>query len=381
MDLPGGQVTRIAIDYTSAIQQRAGIGRYTRHLVTALAALDHATNYVLFSAGHDPSPPPWPANFTRCELPISDRYLSIIWQRLRLPVPIELFTGRVDVFHSPDFVLPPLIRARKVLTVHDLSFIRYPECSSPALLQYLIRSVPPSVRRADYLLADSLSTKQDLIELLGIPEERITVVYAGYDPRFNQQPQVNDQAILSQHGIKDPYILGLGTLQPRKNFSTLIRAYNQLAREHQILHKLVIAGGKGWLYDDIFDTVKELGLEERVLFTGFVDDEHLPALYRGAELFAFPSLYEGFGIPIIEAMGCGTPVVTSTSSSLPEVAGDAALCVNPHDSTALTDAMWRSLSDTTLRQTLRQRGLERVKLFSWENAASTLLKVYRKALV
>lgn len=373
-------MTRIAIDYTSAIQQRAGIGRYTRHLITALAALDHTTRYVLFSAGRDPLPPAWPANFTRRELPISDRYLSIIWQRLRLPLPVELFTGQVDVYHSPDFVLPPFIRARKVLTVHDLSFIRYPECSSPALLQYLVHFVPPSVRRADYLLADSLSTKHDLIDLLGIPEERVTVVYAGYDPRFHPQPQAKDRAVHEQYGINGHYILALGTLQPRKNFTTLIRAYNLLVHEHHIPHKLVIGGGKGWLYDDIFATVQELGLGERVVFPGFVADEHLPALYRGADLFAFPSLYEGFGIPVLEAMGCGTPVVTSNTSSLPEVAGDAAICVDPQDSAALADAIWHALSDDTLRQTLRQRGLERVKLFTWEKAAIALLEVYRRAL-
>jgi glycosyltransferase involved in cell wall biosynthesis len=374
-------VTRIAIDYTSAIQQQAGIGRYTRHIITALAALDHTTDYLLFSAGRDPTPPIWPANFKRRELPISDRYLAILWQRLRLPIPVELFTGRVDVYHSPDFVLPPLIQACKVLTVHDLSFIRYPECSSPALLQYLLHSVPHSVHRADYLLADSLSTKNDLIELLGIAQERVTVVYAGHDPRFNPQVQVTDGAIQETYGIKGPYILALGTLQPRKNFATLIRAYNLLVKEHHIPHKLIIGGGKGWLYDDIFDTVRELNLEELVEFPGFVADEHLPALYRGADVFAFPSLYEGFGIPILEALGCGTPVITSTTSSLPEVAGDAALYIDPQDYAALADAIWQAISDATLRQTLRQRGLERVMLFTWEKAATTLLDVYHRAVV
>jgi glycosyltransferase involved in cell wall biosynthesis len=271
-------VTRIAIDYTSAIQQQAGIGRYTRHLVNALAAIDQVTRYVLFSAGHDPSPPDWPANFTRRELPISDRYLSIMWQRLRLPLPVELFTGRVDIYHSPDFVLPPVIKALKVLTVHDLSFIRCPECSSPALLQYLLHSVPPSVRRADFLLADSSNTKNDLIELLHIPEERISVVYAGHDPRFCPTPQNDDPTIRERYGIKGRYILGLGTLQPRKNFAALIRAYNTLIHEHSIPHKLVIGGGKGWLYDDIFASVKELGLTDRVLLPGFIADQHLPAL-------------------------------------------------------------------------------------------------------
>ncbi len=371
---------RIAIDYTSAIQQKAGIGRYTRNLVSALAKIDRQTPYVLFSAGRDAQPPAWPGNFSRRELILSDRQMAIIWQRLKLPLPIEVFTGRISLFHSPDFVLPPVAAAIKVLTIHDLSFVRHPECSSPALLKYLVASVPPSIWRADWLLADSANTKDDLVELYTIAPERITVVYAGYDPVFEITPSADDAAIRAQYGIKTPYIFGLGTLQPRKNFTTLIRAYYQLIQEKHIPHQLVIGGNKGWLYENIFDAVQQLNLADRVSFLGFVEDAHLPALYRGADLFAFPSLYEGFGIPILESMGCGTPVVTADNSSLPEVAGDAALLVDARDASALADAMWRVLDDSALRQTMRERGLERVKLFSWEKAAETLRSVYRQAL-
>jgi len=371
---------RIAIDYSSAVLQQAGIGRYTRNLIGALAKLDHDTPYVLFSAGRDLQPPAWPENFVRRELPLSNRYVLKAWHRVKLGIPIELFTGKVDLFHSPDFVLPPTLAARKVLTIHDLSFIRYPHCSSPGLLRYLLKAVPPSIRRADHLLADSENTRNDLVELLGVAQERITVLYLGYDCRFNAAPQPEDTQSLRVHGIQTPYILSIGTLQPRKNYPALIRAFYQLVEHSHIPHTLVIGGEKGWLYQDIFDTVEELGLQERVRFVGHVPDAHLPALYRCADVFAFPSLYEGFGIPLLEAMGCGTPVVTANTSSLPEIAGDACLLVDPHNTDELANALLRALSDSALRATLRDRGLQRVKLFSWEEAARTLLAVYHNQL-
>jgi glycosyltransferase involved in cell wall biosynthesis len=369
-------VTRIGIDYTAAVQQGAGIGRYTRGLIGALAALDRSNRYVLFSAGRDAAES-WPTNFSRRALPLSDRHLAILWQRLRLPVPVELFTGRVDIFHSPDFVLPPVVAARTALTIHDLSFMRYPECSSPPLLEYLMRSVPRSVARADLLLADSASTRQDLVDLLGVPEERVRVVYAGVEERFAPvQDDALVRATLHQYGIQRPYILGLGTLQPRKNFVRLIRAYDRLRRERNLPHQLIIGGGRGWLYEEIDACIESLGLHEQVRLIGFVNDNDLPALYTAADVFAFPSLYEGFGIPVLEAMACGTPVVTATASSLPEVAGDAALLVSPTDEEALADALWRALDDTALRETLRRRGFEQVQRFTWKAAAQQLLASY-----
>jgi glycosyltransferase involved in cell wall biosynthesis len=368
---------RIGIDYTSAVRQHAGIGRYTRGLIGALAQTDTQNDYVLISAGRDPERKRWPANFSLRELPLTDRHLAILWQRLRLPLPVELITGRVQIFHSPDFVLPPVWRATTVLTVHDLSFMRYPECSSPPLLDYMMRAVPPSVRRADVLLADSEATRQDLVELLNVPPEKIHVIYPGVEPGFAPE---RDPAALrrvrERYGIQRPYILGLGTLQPRKNFQRLIEAYALLRGRHGLTHQLVIGGGKGWLYETIYATIETLGLKSDIVLPGFVRDEDLPALYTGADLFAFPSLYEGFGIPVLEAMACGTPVVTATASSLPEVAGDAALLVPPEDVEALADALWRALEDSALRQTLVQRGAAQVARFKWEYSARRLMDVY-----
>ena len=346
-----------------------------------MAQQDHDTSYVLFSAGRDPQPPTRSANFTRRELPLNDRQLSLLWQRLRLPLPVELVTGRVDLVHSPDFVLPPVAHAKTVLTIHDLSFMRYPECSSPPLLKYLLDAVPRSVARADCLLADSESTRQDLIELMHVPPERVFVVYAGVEDRFWATADTEQEAQTpARYGLDRPYILSVGTLQPRKNYPRLIRAYAQLRLEHHIPHQLVISGGRGWLYEEIDATIRELGLMDQVRLMGFVGDDDLPALYRGASVFAFPSLYEGFGIPMLEAMCCGTPVVTSTASSLPEVAGDAALTVNPHDVAAIAEALWRALDDETLRNELRQRGYERARCFTWAGAAQSLRDVYAKVL-
>lgn len=369
---------RIAIDYTAAVRQRAGIGRYTRGLVRALAEVDHETAYLLFSAGREAPERPWPANFRKRELPLSDRHLAILWQRLRLPFPVELLTGPIDLFHSPDFTLPPVRRARTVLTIHDLSFLRHPECFSKPLLGYLLANVPRAVGRADFLLADSESTRQDLIELLSVPPERVAVVYPGVEAHFAPLADAAPlEAHLARYGIRRPYLLGVGTLQPRKNFVRLIRAYYALRERYRIPHRLVIAGGKGWLFEEIEETIHALRLEEWVQITGFIPDEDLPALYQGADVFAFPSLYEGFGIPILEALACGTPVVTSNTSSMPEAAGKAALFVDPEDVEALAEALWTLLQDAALRNALRACGFEQVKHFSWAASARKVCSIYR----
>ncbi len=366
---------RIGIDYTAAVRQGAGIGRFCRGLIGALAELDHSNDYVVWSGGRGAAEPHWPPNYRRLTLPLSDRHLALIWQRLRLPLPVEWITGRLDLYHSPDFVLPPVRRARTLLTVHDLSFMRHPECSSPALYDYLINAVPRSVAQADLVLADSAHTQRDVIELLGVPAERTRVVYAGLEPSFRPVPDgPARQAALARYGIEPPYVLGVGTLQPRKNFARLIAAFRLARERHQLPHRLVIAGGRGWLYDDILVAAREAG--DAVLLAGYVDDSDLPALYSAADLFAFPSLYEGFGIPLLEAMGCGTPVLTAQASSLPEVAGDAALLVEPTDIEAIAAGLWRLLSDEALRQQLLRRGQERIQRYTWAAAARELLAAY-----
>ncbi|MCL4459347.1 MAG: glycosyltransferase family 4 protein [Chloroflexi bacterium] len=375
---------RIGIDYTAAVNQGAGIGRHVRSLVSAIAENDSQNEYVLFY-GYRGEKRPGPflggrPNFQEKAIRLSDRTLTIIWHRLGLPLPLDLLIGRVDVFHSPDFVLPPLRSGARVLTIHDLSFLLFPEYHDEGLRTYLERAVPASLTRADQIVAVSENTKNDLICLLDAPPDRVEVVYNGLDERF---APVRDASTLSdvrkRCRLEAPFILNVGTIEPRKNLSRLIQAYAELLGEPGFEHQLVIAGKRGWLYDEIFDKVDELGLSKKVRFLGYVPEEDLPALYSLADLFVFPSLYEGFGLPLLEAMACGTPVIASTSSALPEVVGDAGLLVKPTDVAGLAEAMGRTLSDRDLRQDMVRKGLERSKRFTWRGAAEKILRIYQRA--
>jgi len=376
---------RIGIDYTAAVQQGGGIGRYTRNLIRALAELDRENRYTLFVAGgygEGDGLGMWPENFRVRSVPISDRWVSILWQRLRLPVPVQLVTGPLDLFHSPDFVLPPTGRTPAILTVHDLSFLRVPQFFVPGFREYLEKAVSRAVKRARHILADSESTRHDLVELLGVEAERVSVLYPGVESRFQPVQDVDDlNRVVARYDLPERFVLGLSTLQPRKNFDGLIKAFGQLLAEHgdgpevADLH-LVIGGGKGWMYDDVLAMVEGAGLSGRVRFPGFVDDADLPALYTLATAFAFPSWYEGFGIPVLEAMACGTPVVTADNSSLPEAAGDAALLVDAADTDALAGSLFRLLADEALRARLLPVGQAQAKRFTWESSAQQLLDLY-----
>jgi glycosyltransferase involved in cell wall biosynthesis len=370
---------RIGFDATSAVSQGGGIGRYTRELLRALADVDSENDYRVFYASRTrPHPlPPLPANFHITPLPFHDIWLARLWHRARVPFPVNWIIGPIDIFHSPDFTLPPTSRrTRTLLTVHDLSFVRDPESAAPGLRRYLEVVVPRSVARADHILADSLATRDDLIELYGTASQKISVLYSGVNDTF--QPVRNPaalEAVRARYTLgAAPFILAVSSLQPRKNFVRLIQAFAQLP--HPELN-LVIAGGHGWLYDSIFAEVERLKLNGRVIFPGFVADADLPALYSAARVLAYPSLYEGFGLPMLEAMACGTPVVASTASCLPEVAGDAALLVPPTDVEALAHALNRLLTDENLRAQLIAKGAERVRQFSWGKSARELVEIYR----
>ncbi|HOG45908.1 MAG TPA: glycosyltransferase family 1 protein [Anaerolineae bacterium] len=370
---------RIGVDYTAAVRQGAGIGRYTRGIIGALAAQDRESSYRLFVAGrgaqgHTPHAP----NVRTRRVPLTDVEAAWLWQDLRLPLPIELLLGPLDVFHSPDFVLPPVWRARTIVTVHDLSFLRVPEHAHPRVLAYLLRSVPRAVRRADLVLAVSECTARDLVELLGVPRERVLVICPGVDAHFRPVEDADTlTAVRRRYGLERPFILGVGTLQPRKNLTGLIEAFARLTAQRSLPHELIIAGREGWLYEPIFARVQALRLHDRVRFLGFVADEDLPALYTLAGCLAYPSFYEGFGLPALEAMACGTPVVASSTSSLPEVAGPAALLVDPHDVDGLAAALDRALHDEQLRAGLCRAGRQRAAQFTWRRAAQQLLAAYR----
>lgn len=373
----------IGIDYTAAVWQGAGIGRYTRELVRSAIALDGPFHYTLFYAAGGLSPDsPYVKDVQHLAatsprvravpLPLAPRLLTILWQRLRIPLPVELFTGRLDIVHAPDFVLPPT-RSRTLLTVHDLTFLVQPACFEASLQRYLARAVPRSLQRATMVLADSQATRMDLIHQLGVDPERVVVVYPGVAPRFRPIPKQEVEPTRQRLGLPTEFLLFVGTLEPRKNIVRLIEAIKLLSSPIP----LVIAGRKGWLYEEIFSAVERLHLTDVVCFLDFVDDADLPALYNLARAFVYPSLYEGFGLPVLEALACGTPVVTATVSSLPEVAGEAAILVDPRNSAAIAAGIQQALDDTARLRVVAPRQAQR---FTWEQSARTLLDCYQRAM-
>ncbi len=373
---------RIGIDVTSALTQGGGIGRYTRELVQALIAQNSTDEFHFFSAKIPESQSkanllPKASNVRYQTAPLGERWMYRVWYRARLPVPVQWFTGKLNLYHSPDFVLPPTSGTiPTLLTVHDLSFLHYPETFPSALVQYLNQIVPWSVGRATHILADSKATKADLESLWGVSSDKITVLYSGVNEIFRP---IEDEMIIATVRVKygldeQPYVAAVGTVQPRKNYQMLIRAFKEVAVK--LPHDLVFIGGKGWLDQEMKLEVDRQGLQGRVKFTGFVDDEDLPVLYSGASILAFPSLYEGFGLPILEAMACGLPCLISDASSLPEVGGDAARYLSPTDEAAWTKGMMDLLTDGEKRSLMSEFGKKRARLFSWNKAATALMNVY-----
>lgn len=369
----------IGIDYTAAVHQTAGIGRYSREMVRALAAAPAKFDYRLFVAdANRMTRPLLPAsNFAWCPTRLTERWLARLWYRLRLPLPIESWTGPLDLFHAADFFLPPVRPGtRTIVTIHDLSFVRLPETVMPGMANHLNKWVPRSVQRADHVIAVSEATRQDLIELYQTPPEKISVLYHGVTPDFKPVLEPDKlSGVRQKYNLgQQPFILSVGTIQPRKNYRRLIQAFATL----DPALALVIVGSKGWNYADVLAEITHQNLAKRVHLLGFVADADLPALYSAANLFVYPSLYEGFGLPVLEAMACGTPVVASNQSALPEVVGEAGLLVDPADIEAMAAAMAHVLSDTGLRQTLAEAGPARAAQFTWAGMADHLLALYQK---
>jgi glycosyltransferase involved in cell wall biosynthesis len=277
-----------------------------------------------------------------------------------------------DVLFVPAHVLPIRHPHRSVVTIHDLGYEQFPEAHTAAQRRYLRLSTRWSARAATALIVPSAATAADLVRLYAVPRAKIHVVPHGLSPRFRPEPDPQRiAAAQARYGISGPYFFSLGTVQPRKNLARLLEAFAQIGGSPQ----LVIAGKRGWLSEPIERRARELGLEDRVRFAGYVADEDAPALLTGALAFLFPSLYEGFGMPLLEAMACGAPVLASGTSSLPEVADGAALLVNPTDTSAIAAAIARLASDGDLRAMLRKRGLARAAAFSWDHCARQTLDV------
>lgn len=404
---PNSSLLRVAIDVTPAVTQGAGIGRVARELARALPLLDRDTAYTYLyappddtgaiPAGWSPLPrmpeaavhlPPLATGFgpggnvAMRRLPLTAEWTTRLWHRLHAPIPVERFTGEIDTYHALDYVAPPVERARLLVTVHDLSFLAVPEHAEPRLAAYLARVAPLSMRRADRVICVSAFTAREVVERLGIPEGRVVVVPNGVDGRF-RPPQPGEReaaraAVAPFVGDADrPYLFAVGTVQPRKNYETLLHAFARL-RTAGCPHRLVIAGAKGWRYEGVYQTLHALDLASDVVIASPPDDL-LPALYAAADCAVAPAWYEGFGLSVLEACATGTPVVASNIPPHREIGGNAARYFPPDDPAALAEAIAATLEEDDLRRVRRRAlGLARAAEMGWGDAARTLLRVYRE---
>jgi glycosyltransferase involved in cell wall biosynthesis len=291
--------------------------------------------------------------------------------------PVQLIKDKLDNYLSTMPALPIYCPSPRVVVIHDIIPIILPQTHSTRYEMIFKMEIAHALKYASGIIADSNSTKQDLVKHFHLEPSRVVVIYPGYDNKLFSP--VTDEALIERvmhkYEINEKYILFIGVIVPRKNIERLIKAYRLLKKKGLIKHKLVIAGPKGWLYEGIYKLVHDLELDGDIIFTGYVSDEDLPVLLSNAEVFVCPSLYEGFGIPPLESMACGTPVVVSTASSLPEVVGDAGITVDPYNVEAIAEAIHSVISDAVLQGQMRRKGLERARLFSWEKAARQTLEV------
>lgn len=366
----------IGIDASRALRaRRTGTETYSLQLIRHLLALNSGHRFRLYCDQ------PIPAELDDLAASRSTEIRVIrfprLWTHLRLSA--EVMMHAPDVLFVPSHVLPLLHPRRSVVTIHDLGYVVFPQAHRRLNRWYLRAGTRFSARTAARVLADSQATKDDLVRHCSVDPARVTVVYLGRDETLGpvvdpaRLIQVQERYGIAQEGQARPYVLYVGTLQPRKNLVRLIEAFAQVRATYRDLC-LVLAGQQGWLSDPIFRRVDELGLQHRVLFPGFVSDDDLPALISGALVFAFPSLYEGFGFPVLEAQACGTPVLASTASSLPEIAGDSALLVDALDTDAIAGELMRLVTDPALRERLRTAGFANVQRFSWERCARETLR-------
>lgn len=357
--------------------RRAGVSHYIEQLLLHLGAIDTSNRYTIYTTrGIDAAALGLPPNFTiqPSRFPTINPRVRIPWEQLYAPLLLK--TNGADLFHGVLNVAPYHSPVPTIITIHDLAFIRFPQTFRAHNRTYLDLATRTSARRARCILTVSEHTRREVVDILGVPAERVIVTYDAARAHF-QPPDPHHLAQFRQRkGLPDQFVLYVGTLEPRKNLTTLLEAYSHIVRESNV--PLIVGGGKGWLYESVFKRLEALGLRDHVQFVGYLEEEELPLWYAAATVFVFPSIYEGFGMPPLEAMACGTPVVTSNSSSLPEVVGDAGLMVPPTDAQALATAILRVLQNDDLRESLHRRGLQRARSFSWQKTAEITRKAYEQ---
>jgi len=358
---------KIGIDIRETKNEKAGKGYYSFHLVKALLVLDTQNEYFLYTNSET-------KDFQNCKIKVINKK-GLFWHKKVLS---DAYSENLDIFIAPtSYIIPAIHNPNKIkvlITVHDLIAFLYPKNHSKKAILTERLTLKHALKKVRKILSVSQNTKKDLIKQFGVKENLIEIIHNAASDSFGIIEHDQCESFRKTKNLPEHFILGVGTIEPRKNYQTLIEAYSKITAHHQDV-KLVIAGKKGWKSNTIFEKVKKLQLENSVIFLGYVTENELAKLYNLATIFAYPSLYEGFGIPTLEAMKCGCPVVTSSTSSLPEVVEDAALLINPNSVNDLTNALHKLLSTPSLNEELRNKGFKQYKKFSWETSARKLLAI------
>ena len=368
----------VCLDVSPTVQKHAGLGRYAGEIARALSEDKDITLSLFYNQQGDAHLPDYLESIPHKSVNVGNKpwRMSVLASQMAR-WPMDKTFGSADIFHAPNHLLAHFQHARTVFTLHDLIFLHYPEYHKNYNRWYLTFAMPRYLRAADIIVTPSECSRQDAIKIYGLPESNIKVIYEAAAPHFKP---VTDPAVLKQvqkkYNLPEKFILHVGTIEPRKNLSRLLEVFKTLLINNPKL-KLVLIGKKGWLYESFFTKLRKLGLEDGVIFPGYVEEADLPACYQLAELFVFPSVYEGFGLPPLEAMACGIPVISSNSSSLPEVVGNGGLLVDPNDTQAWVTALNRVLTDTNLQRDLRQRSLAQAQKFSWAKATNEMKAIYQ----
>jgi len=372
---------RIAINGLFLNDQKTGGGRYLSDLIENLQPLGLNDQYfailnkTFYSKNFIKNPL---VKITHGGNLSKFRPTRIIWENLILPKVID--KNAIDLLHAAGFTLPPKIRCKTIITIFDMTFFTMPEVHQKRKIAYFTSIMPSTLKKANMIIAISEQTKKDIIKVLNIPEKKIKTIYLGLNKNFKH---IDDLKLINnikkKYGLKDRYILFVGTIEPRKNISNLVRAYYALKKKG-MEHQLVIVGKLGWNYKEIFNLISRFNITNDIKFTNYILDEDMPFIYNGADAFVYPSLYEGFGIPILEAMACGTPVITSNVSSMPEVTKDAAILVDPNSVEEICSSIKNVLSNTELATLMKEKGIKRASFFDNKKMAAQTTELYKNIL-
>jgi glycosyltransferase involved in cell wall biosynthesis len=370
----------IYIDVSSAVHAKAGIGRYAGSLAQALIAREPGRFALFYNRTGDSLPPEGleeiPARTVRAGY---KPWRMAVWMGQLAGVGFNRLVPGAELFHATEHLLPPLRGVSTVLTVHDMIFKLFPEHQKRLNYWYLNATMPLYCRRASAIVTVSEASKRDIVANYGLDPARVTVIHEAAAPEFSPSASDAVDEVRRRYGLPERYLIHVGTIEPRKNLTRLVEALQRLRESGQTI-PLVVVGGKGWLYDEFFQRLEQSGLSDSILFPGYVPSADLPAIYSAATVAVVPSVYEGFGLPVLEAMACGTPVVSSEASSLPEIGGAAACYFDPYDVPAMADAVGEVWSDATLREEMREQGLAQAARFSWERAAEETQALYKRLL-